>query len=156
MRALIQRVSTASVEVEGKIVGKSGPGLLVLLGVGQGDGEAEALLLADKTVGLRIFSDEAGRFNHSLLDVGGSVLVVSQFTLYADLQRGRRPGFSQAALPEVAAPLVEQYVTAIRAHGISVETGVFGAMMRVALVNEGPVTIMLDSETFSRSRRDMN
>lgn len=156
MRALIQRVSTASVEVEGKIVGKSGPGLLVLLGVGQGDGEAEALLLADKTVGLRIFSDEAGRFNHSLLDVGGSVLVVSQFTLYADLQRGRRPGFSQAALPEVAAPLVEQYVAAIRARGISVETGVFGAMMRVALVNEGPVTIMLDSETFNRSRRGMN
>lgn len=156
MRALIQRVSTASVEVEGKIVGKSGPGLLVLLGVGQGDGEAEALLLADKTVGLRIFSDEAGRFNHSLLDVGGSVLVVSQFTLYADLQRGRRPGFSQAALPEVAAPLVEQYVAAIRARGISVETGVFGAMMRVALVNEGPVTIMLDSETFNRSQRGMN
>ena len=156
MRALIQRVSTASVEVEGKIVGKSGPGLLVLLGVGQGDGEAEALLLADKTVGLRIFSDEAGRFNHSLLDVGGSVLVVSQFTLYADLQRGRRPGFSQAALPDVAAPLVEQYVAAIRARGISVETGVFGAMMRVALVNEGPVTIMLDSETFNRSQRGMN
>lgn len=156
MRALIQRISTASVEVEGKIVGQSGPGLLVLLGVGQGDGEAEALLLADKTVGLRIFSDEAGRFNHSLLDVGGSMLVVSQFTLYADLQRGRRPGFSQAALPEVAAPLVEQYVAAIRAHGITVETGIFGAMMRVALVNEGPVTIMLDSETFSRSRRGVN
>jgi D-tyrosyl-tRNA(Tyr) deacylase len=156
MRALIQRVSTASVEVEGKIVGRSGPGLLVLLGVGQGDGEDEAMLLADKTVGLRIFSDEAGRFNHSLLDVGGSVLVVSQFTLYADLQRGRRPGFSQAALPEVAAPLVERYVTAIRARGITVETGVFGAMMRVALVNEGPVTIMLDSETFNRSRRDMS
>lgn len=152
MRALIQRVSTASVEVEGNIVGKSGPGLLVLLGVGQGDGEAEALLLADKTVGLRIFSDEAGRFNHSLLEVGGSVLVVSQFTLYADLQRGRRPGFSQAALPEVAAPLVEQYVAAIRARGITVETGIFGAMMRVALVNEGPVTIMLDSATFSQQR----
>jgi len=152
MRALIQRVSTASVEVEGNIVGKSGPGLLVLLGVGQGDGEAEALLLADKTVGLRIFSDEAGRFNHSLLEVGGSVLVVSQFTLYADLQRGRRPGFSQAALPEVAAPLVEQYVAAIRARGITVETGIFGAMMRVALVNEGPVTIMLDSTTFSQQR----
>jgi D-tyrosyl-tRNA(Tyr) deacylase len=114
------------------------------------------MLLADKTVGLRIFSDEAGRFNHSLLDVGGSVLVVSQFTLYADLQRGRRPGFSQAALPEVAAPLVERYVAAIRARGITVETGVFGAMMRVALVNEGPVTVMLDSETFNRSRRGMS
>jgi D-tyrosyl-tRNA(Tyr) deacylase len=156
MRALIQRVSSASVEVEGKVVGRSGPGLLVLLGVGQGDGEDEAMLLADKTVGLRIFSDEAGRFNHSLLDVGGSVLVVSQFTLYADLQRGRRPGFSQAALPEVAAPLVERYVAAIRARGITVETGVFGAMMRVALVNEGPVTVMLDSETFNRSRRGMS
>jgi D-tyrosyl-tRNA(Tyr) deacylase len=156
MRALIQRVSSASVEVEGKVVGRRGPGLLVLLGVGQGDGEDEAMLLADKTVGLRIFSDEAGRFNHSLLDVGGSVLVVSQFTLYADLQRGRRPGFSQAALPEVAAPLVERYVAAIRARGITVETGVFGAMMRVALVNEGPVTIMLDSETFNRSRGGMS
>ncbi len=156
MRALIQRVSSASVEVEGKVVGRSGPGLLVLLGVGQGDGEDEAMLLADKTVGLRIFSDEAGRFNHSLLDVGGSVLVVSQFTLYADLQRGRRPGFSQAALPEVAAPLVERYVAAIRARGITVETGVFGATMRVALVNEGPVTIMLDSAAFNRSRGGMS
>lgn len=153
MRALIQRVSTATVEVAGEVVGQTGAGLLVLLGVGQGDGEAEARLLADKTAGLRIFADEEGRFSRSLLDVGGAALVVSQFTLYADTRKGRRPGFSAAAPPEQAAPLVLAYAEALRAMGVPVETGVFGANMRVTLVNEGPVTIMLDSASFSRPRR---
>jgi D-aminoacyl-tRNA deacylase len=153
MRALIQRVASASVEVAGEIVGRTGPGLLVLLGVGQDDTEAEARMLADKTAGLRIFADEAGRFNHSLLEFGGGVLVVSQFTLYADTRRGRRPGFSAAAPPEQAAPLVLAYAEALRSLGLTVETGVFGASMRVALVNDGPVTIMLDSASFSRPRR---
>jgi D-aminoacyl-tRNA deacylase len=153
MRALIQRVATASVEVAGEVVSQTSAGLLVLLGVGQGDGEAEARLLADKTAGLRIFADEEGRFNRSLRDIGGAALVVSQFTLYADTRKGRRPSFSAAAPPEQAAPLVLTYAEALRAMGIPVELGVFGANMRVALVNEGPVTIMLDSATFSQPRR---
>lgn len=153
MRALIQRVATASVEVAGAIVGQTGPGLLVLLGVGHDDTLAEARLLADKTAGLRIFADEAGRFNRSLLELGGGVLVVSQFTLYADTRRGRRPGFSAAASPEQAEPLVLAYAEALRELGVAVESGVFGATMRVALINEGPVTIMLDSASFSQPRR---
>ncbi len=153
MRALIQRVSQASVEVEGRIVGAIGPGLLVLLGVGQGDGVAEARLLAEKTAQLRIFADDEGRFNRSLIDTGGSALVVSQFTLYADTRKGRRPSFSEAAPPELAAPLVQAYAEALRAMAVPVEMGVFGASMRVALVNEGPVTISLDSATFSQPRR---
>ncbi|RRR70431.1 MAG: D-tyrosyl-tRNA(Tyr) deacylase [Candidatus Viridilinea halotolerans] len=152
MRALIQRISNATVEVEATIVGQSGPGLLVLLGVGQGDTMAEAQLLAEKTAHLRIFSDEAGRFDRSLLNVGGSALVVSQFTLYADVRRGRRPSFSAAAAPTDAAPLVDAYAAALRNYGIPVELGVFGATMRVALVNEGPVTIMLDSDTWRQTR----
>lgn len=146
MRAVLQRVSHASVEVEGRIVGQIGTGLLVLVGVGHGDTEAEARLLADKTARLRIFADEVGKFNRSLLDIGGSALVVSQFTLYADTRKGRRPSFTEAAPPEQAAPLVEAYCTALRDLGVPVETGVFGAMMRVALVNEGPVTVMLDTK----------
>lgn len=146
MRAILQRVSEASVEVAGAIVGRTGPGLLVLLGAGHGDSEAAAQLLADKTARLRIFGDAAGKFNLSLLDVGGGALVVSQFTLYADTSRGRRPGFTDAAHPERAAPLVAAYCEALRALGVPVETGVFGASMRVALVNEGPVTIILDTE----------
>jgi D-tyrosyl-tRNA(Tyr) deacylase len=102
---------------------------------------------------MRIFADEAGRFQHSLLDVGGAALVVSQFTLYADLRRGRRPSFAPAAAPEVAAPLVDQYATALRELGVSVETGIFGAMMQVSLTNDGPVTILLESDTFQQSRR---
>ena len=145
MRAILQRVSEASVEVDGVIVGRSGPGLLVLLGVGHGDGEAQARSLAEKSARLRIFADEAGKFNHSLLDSAGSALVVSQFTLYADTRRGRRPGFSDAAPPELAAPLVEAFCAALRALGVPVETGSFGANMRVALVNDGPVTIILDT-----------
>lgn len=146
MRAVLQRVSRASVEVEGRIVGQIGTGLLVLVGVGHGDTEAEARLLADKTARLRIFADEVGKFNRSLLDIGGSALVVSQFTLYADTRKGRRPSFTEAAPPEQAAPLVEAYCAALRDLGVPVETGVFGAMMRVALVNEGPVTVMLDTK----------
>ncbi|HMQ33963.1 MAG TPA: D-aminoacyl-tRNA deacylase [Chloroflexaceae bacterium] len=153
MRAVIQRVSQASVEVGGRLVGETGPGLLVLLGVGQGDTAQEARLLAEKTAALRIFADDEGRFNRSLLDVGGGALVVSQFTLYADTRRGRRPGFGDAAPPELAAPLVETYAQALRALGPPVATGVFGASMRVALVNEGPVTIILDSETWRQPRR---
>jgi D-tyrosyl-tRNA(Tyr) deacylase len=149
MRAVLQRVSEASVEVDGRIVGRTGPGLLVLLGVGRGDGEAEALLLAEKTARLRIFADEAGKFNRSLLDCGGGALVISQFTLYADARKGRRPSFTDAAPPELAAPLVERYCAALGALGVPVETGVFGAMMRVALVNEGPVTITLDTAALS-------
>jgi len=145
MRAILQRVSEASVEVDGVIVGRSGPGLLVLLGVGHGDGEAQARSLAEKSARLRIFADEAGKFNHSLLDSAGSALVVSQFTLYADTRRGRRPGFTDAAPPELAAPLVEAFCAALRALGVPVETGSFGANMRVALVNDGPVTIILDT-----------
>ncbi len=152
MRAVIQRVSMASVEVEGRIVGRIGPGVLVLLGVGHGDSEAEARLLADKTANLRIFADEGGKFNHSLLDTGGSALVISQFTLYADTRKGRRPSFSGAAPPTEAEPLVNAYCAALRALGIPVETGVFGAMMRITLVNEGPVTITLDSDTFRLPR----
>ena len=145
MRAILQRVSEASVEVDGVVVGRSGPGLLVLLGVGHGDGEAQAHSLAEKSARLRIFADEAGKFNRSLLDSAGSALVVSQFTLYADTRRGRRPGFTDAAPPELAAPLVEAFCAALRALGVPVETGSFGANMRVALVNDGPVTIILDT-----------
>ncbi|MEI8306560.1 MAG: D-aminoacyl-tRNA deacylase [Chloroflexales bacterium] len=153
MRAIIQRVSQASVEVEGRIVGSIGAGLLVLLGVGQGDTTAEADLLAEKSARLRIFSDEDGRFDRSLIDVGGAALVVSQFTLYADTRKGRRPGFTDAALPAVAAPLVAHYAAALRALGVPVESGVFGAHMRVALINDGPVTMSLDSTLLSQPRR---
>jgi len=135
------------------VVGQIGLGLLALLGIGAGDGPAEVALLADKVATLRIFPDEQGRFNRSLLEVGGAALVVSQFTLYADTRRGRRPSFSEAAAPEQAAPLVEAFVAALRIRGLDVETGVFGAMMQVALVNDGPVTIMLDSETFREPRQ---
>ncbi len=152
MRALIQRVSEASVTVEGRVVGQIGRGLLVLLGAGAGDSPAEADLLAEKVATMRIFPDDQGRFDRSLLDVGGAALVVSQFTLYADTRRGRRPSFSDAAAPDLAAPLVERFAGGLRARGLPVETGVFGAMMQVALVNDGPVTIMLDSAVFRAPR----
>ncbi len=153
MRAVIQRVSEASVTIDGEIVGQIGRGLLVLLGVGEGDGPDEATLLAEKIAGMRIFPDDEGRFNRSALDIGGAVLVVSQFTLYADTRRGRRPSFAAAAPPEVAAPLVELFVAAVRQQGLPVATGSFGAAMQVALVNDGPVTIVLDSATFREPRR---
>ena len=146
MRALLQRVSHASVTVDGNIVGQIGQGLLVLLGVGQGDGEAQVKVLADKIAYLRIFGDDEGKMNRSLLDIGGEVLVVSQFTLYADTRRGRRPGFTDAAPPSLAEPLVERFKEAIAAYGLKVAGGVFGAYMQVELVNDGPVTIWLDSE----------
>ncbi len=153
MRAILQRVSEASVSVDGHVVGQIAHGLLVLLGVGPDDTLAEATLLADKTANLRIFADAEGRFNCSLLDTGGSALVVSQFTLYGDVRKGRRPSFAAAAPPAVAEPLVDAYANALRALGVSVATGVFGAMMQVALINDGPVTILLDSDIFKQPRR---
>lgn len=146
MRALLQRVSHASVTVDEKIVGQIGRGLLVLLGVGQNDSEAQVKTLADKIVYLRIFEDDAGKMNRSLLDIDGEVLVVSQFTLYADVRKGRRPSFTAAAPPEIAAPLVERFKEALAAYGLKVAGGVFGAYMQVELLNDGPVTIWLDSE----------
>jgi D-aminoacyl-tRNA deacylase len=145
MRAVLQRVAEASVEVDGKVVGRIGPGLLVLLGVGREDSEADAEGLAEKTLHLRIFPDDAGQMNRSVLDVGGGILVVSQFTLYGDTRRGRRPGYSDAAPPEEANRLYEHFVARLRPSGLVVETGVFRAMMDVALVNQGPVTLLLDS-----------
>ena len=146
MRAVCRRVSSASVTVDGAIVGQIGLGWLVLLGVGPGDDDATAARLADKIVGLRVFEDEAGKMNRSVVDVGGALLVVSQFTLYADTSRGRRPGFTGAAPPAIAAPLVERFAEIVRERGLTVETGQFGAHMEVALVNDGPVTIVLTDE----------
>ena len=147
MRAVIQRVTEASVTVNNQVVGQIGGGLLVLLGIGVGDQLAEATLLAEKIANMRIFADDDGRFNRSALDVGGAALVVSQFTLYADTRRGRRPSFAAAAPPELAAPLVDAFVAALRERGMTVASGVFGAHMHVALLNDGPVTIVLDSTT---------
>ena len=146
MRALLQRVSHASVTVDGKVVGQIGHGLLVLLGVGQDDSEVQVKTLADKIVHLRIFGDDEGKMNRSLLDVGGEVLVVSQFTLYADVRKGRRPSFTDAAPPSLAEPLVERFKDALATYGLKVEDGVFGAYMEVELINSGPVTIWMDSE----------
>jgi len=154
MRAVIQRVSQASVTVDGALVGAVERGLLVLLGVGLGDGPRESALLAEKIANLRIFADHEGRFNRSVQEAGGGVLVVSQFTLYADTRRGRRPSFAGAAPPELAAPLVEDFVAALRAQGLAVATGVFGAQMQVSLINDGPVTITLDSASFRTPRRE--
>jgi D-aminoacyl-tRNA deacylase len=146
MRALLQRVSRASVTVDERVVGHIGRGFLVLLGVGQGDGEAQVKTLVDKIVYLRVFEDDEGKMNRSLLDVDGQALVVSQFTLYADVRKGRRPSFTNAAPPAVAEPLVERFNAALAAYGLKVEGGVFGAYMEVELINNGPVTIWLDSE----------
>lgn len=146
MRAVLQRVSQASVTVDGQVVGQIGQGLLVLLGVGQGDSESQVKLLADKVVQLRIFGDEEGKMNRSLLDIHGEILVISQFTLYADLKRGRRPGFTRAAPPSLAIPLYEQFKEILAAYGLPVASGIFGATMHIELCNEGPVTIMLDSD----------
>ena len=146
MRAVVTRVKSASVTVEGRVVGEIGGGLLVLLGVGQGDGEAERKKLLEKLPVLRIFEDEAGKMNRSLLDVGGSVLLVSQFTLYANCRHGRRPDFLAAAKPDIAEAEYERFGEDLRGKGIHVETGIFGADMQVASVNDGPVTIILDSD----------
>ena len=145
MRAVLQRVTEARVVVEGETVGQIGHGWLVLLGVGHGDTAAIADALADKVVGLRCFEDAQGKTNLAIQDVGGAVLLVSQFTLYADLSRGRRPGFTNAAAPEVAETLVNAFGEAVRRHGLRVEQGVFGAHMQVSLVNDGPFTIWLDA-----------
>lgn len=144
MRALLQRVTSVSVTVEGEVVGEIERGLLVLVGIGAEDGPADVAAMAGKIANLRIFPDDQGRFNRSLLDTGGAALVVSQFTLYADTRKGRRPSFVHAAPPELAAPLVEQLADALRSLGATVALGRFGAKMQVALVNDGPVTIWLD------------
>lgn len=146
MRAVLQRVSRAGVTVDEERIADIGGGLLVLLGVEQGDDEKAADYLAEKIVGLRIFEDEAGKMNLSVLDCSGQLLVVSQFTLLADCRKGRRPGFSQAALPAQAEPLCDYFVDRLRQQGVPVQTGRFQADMAVDLVNDGPVTIMLDSQ----------
>ena len=145
MRAVVQRVSRAKVTVSGKIAGEIGRGLLVLLGVGAADARADADYLAEKTIGLRIFEDSGGKMNLSVAEAGGAVLVVSQFTLYGDVRRGKRPSFDAAAPPQPARELYEYFVEKIRAAGLRCETGCFQEMMQVELVNEGPVTILLDS-----------
>lgn len=144
MRVVAQRVSRARVQVDGRTVGEIDAGLLLLVGAGEGDSESHARWLADKCAQLRIFDDEQGRFDRSLLDTGGSALVVSQFTLYGDCRKGRRPSFSDALAPGLALPLVECFVEALRALGVHVETGVFGAAMNVELTNNGPVTLWLE------------
>ena len=146
MRAVIQRVSQAQVTVDSKLVGSIGAGLLVLLGVSRDDGETDASYLAAKTAGPRIFEDDGGKMNRSVLDIEGQVLVVSQFTLFGDCRRGRRPSFDDAAPPALADELYQQYVGHLRQLGLHVETGTFQAMMKVELANEGPVTILLDSK----------
>lgn len=145
VRAVVQRVSEASVRVDGQVVGAIGRGLVVLVGVGSGDGEEDASYLADKVLNLRVFPDDAGQMNRSVVDVSGGLLVVSQFTLMGDVRRGRRPSYSDAAPPDEANRLYERFVAGLRPSGLEVATGVFRAMMEVALVNQGPVTILLDS-----------
>jgi D-tyrosyl-tRNA(Tyr) deacylase len=145
MRAVVQRVSRASVHVTGMPVGEIGPGLLVLLGVARQDTPVDVEYLADKVIGLRIFEDADGKMNRSVLEMGGSVLVVSQFTLYGDVRRGKRPSFDDAAPPAIAKEFYELFVQRIRRAGIQCETGRFQEMMQVSLVNEGPVTILIDS-----------
>ena len=145
MRAVVQRVLEASVSVDGEIVGRIGPGLLVLLGVGKGDGEREVSWMADKIANLRIFEDEGQKMNRSVIDGSRSILVVSQFTLYGDARKGRRPSFAEACEPAEANRLYELFCERSRALGLDVQQGRFGAQMKVALVNDGPVTLILDS-----------
>jgi D-tyrosyl-tRNA(Tyr) deacylase len=145
MRACIQRVGEASVTVDGAVTGRIGRGLVVLLGVGQEDGDADVRWLAEKVVGLRIFEDDAGKMNRSLAEVGGAMLVVSQFTLYGDCRRGRRPSFTSAAPPELAERLYEVFVDVVQAAGVEVATGRFREHMLVSLVNDGPVTLWIDT-----------
>ncbi len=144
MKLVIQRVSSASVEIEGFDTAAIGPGLLILCGVGAGDTEAEAAWLAGKAARLRIFADEEGNMNRSLLDVGGEALVVSQFTLYGDSRKGNRPSFTDAADPDRGKAMYERFVQCLEAEGVPVKTGIFRAMMKVSLINEGPVTLMLE------------
>lgn len=146
MRAVVQRVSRASVTVEGETVGAIERGLVVLLGVTRGDTSRDVIYLADKTAGLRIFADDAGKMNLSVTEIGGGLLVVSQFTLLGDCRKGRRPGFSDAAPPELADLLYREYVAALKNLGLTVATGIFQAEMLVELANDGPVTLLLDSQ----------
>lgn len=145
MRAVIQRVREAKVQVEEQVVGAIGPGLLVYLGVGKGDAESDAQFMADKLVNLRIFADEAGKMNRSVVDIGGGILLVSNFTLHGDCRKGRRPGFDAAAEPGLAEPLYERVGELMVQQGVKVEKGSFGAYMQVTSVNDGPVTFLLDS-----------
>ena len=153
MRALLQRVSSASVEVDGETLGQIGSGLVVLLGISREDTEKEAAYIATKTVNLRIFSDPDGKFNLSALDVGAELLLVSQFTLYGDTRKGRRPSFVGAADPGVAGPMLDRAVELFRETGLQVQTGRFQAYMNVTIHNDGPVTIMLDTADADRPRR---
>jgi D-tyrosyl-tRNA(Tyr) deacylase len=146
MRAVVQRVHESSVSVDGRVVGRIGTGLLVLVGVGTDDDEDDARQVADKVGSLRCFSDEEGKFNRSIHDVAGSILAISQFTLFGDCRKGRRPSFTEAARPESAVPLYELFVSILRERGIPVETGEFGAHMDVQLINDGPVTLLIDSK----------
>ena len=153
MRALIQRVARASVTVGDELVGEIGPGLVVLLGIGREDGEPEARYIIDKTLNLRIFNDSEGKFDRSALDTGADLLVVSQFTLYGNTRKGRRPSFMDAAPQEIAEPLLDRTVEMFRESGLRVETGRFQAHMLVSIHNDGPVTISLDSADLGRPRR---
>ena len=153
MRALVQRVSHASVAIGGEVVGSIGSGLVVLLGIARPDTEEDAHYIVGKTVNLRIFADQEGRFNRSALEIGAELLIVSQFTLYGDTRKGRRPSFTEAAPPEQAEPLFNQTVELFRESGLAVQTGRFQAHMGVSIQNDGPVTIMLDSADTERARR---
>lgn len=146
MRALVQRVSRSSVSIAGKVKGEIGAGLVILLGIKNGDTEADAVYLTDKCANLRIFPDDAGKFDCSCKDIKGELLVVSQFTLYGNTEKGRRPSFIEAALPEISEPLYEFFVERLKRTGLKVETGIFGAMMDVEIHNDGPVTLMLESK----------
>lgn len=144
MRALIQRVSSGKVTVDNQAIAQIGRGLVILLGIGHGDGQEQAAYLAEKVANLRVFEDEQGKTNLSILDVGGEAILVSQFMLYADTRKGRRPSFTDAALPDLAAPLVERFAELLRGHGVPTQTGQFGAHMLVEIHNDGPVTIWLE------------
>jgi D-tyrosyl-tRNA(Tyr) deacylase len=144
MRVVVQRVRSGRVSVEGRVIAEIGPGVVILLGVGPQDGEEQARYLVEKIANLRIFEDEQGKINRSLLEVGGAAIVVSQFTLYADTRKGRRPSFTDAAPPEIARPLVERFAELLRAQGVPTQTGDFGAHMLVEIANDGPVTIWME------------
>ncbi len=146
MRALLQRVTYGSVSIDGEVVGEIGPGVVILLGIRQGDTENDVEYLAQKCVNLRMFADENGNLNRSLLETGGEALIISQFTLYGDTRKGRRPSFTQAARPEESEPLYDKFVEAVRRHGVRVATGRFGAMMLVKIHNDGPVTLLVESK----------
>ena len=146
MRAVVQRVSEARVRIDAEIVGEIEKGFLVLLGVAKNDTIEQARWLADKIVSLRVFNDDGGKMNRDLAEIGGSVLIVSQFTLYGDCSKGRRPSFIDAAPPDTAIPLYEAFINAIKAHGIPTQTGRFGAMMQVELINDGPMTLIIDTK----------